>query len=170
MGQYQKRNKAFSIPLLLKILDEVEIMIKGSDTKDELNRWLVFSCYATLAYVISLRGSEVFLLDLDGLNRHMVEDNKGYFVIGLLGKIKGENNEKLHLVPCSNVTSSGIKVKNTVVQLLKFKKKTGFISGPAITKLNGKPFETRDLNDMLLYLLDNIFVQDPSLFPTEVVN
>lgn len=31
---------------------------------------VVFSCYATLSYVISLRGNEGFLLDLDGMSRH----------------------------------------------------------------------------------------------------
>ena len=126
---------------------------------------VVFSCYATLSYVISLRGNEGFLLDLDGMSRHTSGNEKKYFIVALQGKIKGETNEKSHLVPCANITSSGIDVKKVVVRLLKLKERMGFRKGPAVTTLNGKPFKARDLNDMLLLVLEisSLFLHHYSL-------
>ena len=64
-------NKDFSIELLSEILMSLERKIGGSaDDLIEKHKWVVFNSYAAMVYVVSLRGPEGLLIDLDGLNRH----------------------------------------------------------------------------------------------------
>ena len=59
---------ALSIPLLLQLITSVEERIEQSRDKKEKHTWIVFVTYTVVSYVISLRGNEDFLLDLEGLN------------------------------------------------------------------------------------------------------
>lgn len=81
MGQNTKQNKAFSTDLVLAIIEEANARIKAADSFEEKHRWIAFCCYSAISYVISLRGNEGFLLDLDGLNRHNSDSRKDYFII-----------------------------------------------------------------------------------------
>jgi hypothetical protein len=72
-------------------------------------------------YTCSLRGREGFLLDLDGLNRKFTAGGDKCVAIALLGRIKGETDDRDHLLPCVPVTSSGIDVKALVARLIEFK-------------------------------------------------
>ena len=110
-------------------------------------------------------------MDLDGLNRHNTEQlkQKEYFIIALLGKIKGEANGEAHLIPCINSTSSGIQIQKIVFRLLKQKKKLGFVDGPAISDSSGKLFHSRDINDMLISILSKLYNDSADLFPIDIV-
>ena len=123
MREIKKQNKAFSLKLMLKVLEESEKALDTSEDSEEEHRWCVFIRYITVTYVISLRGNEGFLLDLEGLNKHYLSRDQDYFVIALYGKLKGEANVGYHLVPCINTTGSGIPVRKIVYRLVKIKMK-----------------------------------------------
>jgi hypothetical protein len=53
---------SLSTELLLAYLWEVELKISDSTTIRELNRWVVIGAYSVITYVVSLWGSEGFLL------------------------------------------------------------------------------------------------------------
>jgi hypothetical protein len=53
---------SLSTELLLAYLREVELKISDSTTIRELNRWVVIGAYSVITYVVSLWGSEGFLL------------------------------------------------------------------------------------------------------------
>jgi hypothetical protein len=58
--------------------------------------------YITIAFYGSLRGSEVFLVDLHGLWEYLTELNDpeiNYVIVPLLGRFKGETGDKYHLTP-----------------------------------------------------------------------
>jgi len=128
-----------------------------------------FSAYITVAYVISLRGPEGFLLDLDGLNRHWKEENTNYIVIALLGKVKGEHHEFAHLIPCSPTMKSGINVKGILKRLLDEKRERGFTIGPAISDGEGKSWNSAMINDMLHELLMELFGTHQNLSPVDII-
>ena len=113
-----------------------------------------------MSYTISLRGNDGFLLDLDGMNRHRERNDGTYFMITLLGKIKGEHTDIAHIIPCSNITSSGINAKYSIRRV--------FSSGPAITNLKGFIHTSSKLDELLHDLLILIFEKDPSLFPPTI--
>jgi len=97
--------------LLIKVWNCIESKISSLVlTELERHHWIVFSCYVTISYVVSLHGPEGLLLDLKGLHRHW-DSSSSCVVITLLGKIKGELFSVNHLIPCKSITSSGINVK-----------------------------------------------------------
>ena len=81
----------------------------------------MFGVYITISYVISLRGSEGFLLDLKVLREINLNSNQSFLWLSLLGKLKGEAISKQHHILCVNVTSSGIDVKTRIFRLMKKK-------------------------------------------------
>ena len=78
---------------------------------DDKSRWIVFIAYIVVTYVLSLRGNEGLMLDLKSLRRNWKPDRGDHFVISLWGKLKGEISIRDHLIPCINVTRSGLGVK-----------------------------------------------------------
>ena len=173
MGGVWKPNKALSHRLLLTVLDKVEENIQvedeGIDCEDR-SRWIVFLAYIVVSYVLSLRGNEGLMLDLKGLRKNWKPDRGDHFVISLWGKLKGETSFKDHLIPCINVTSSGIGVKNIVLRLMQLKEEEGNIDGPAISDKRGRLLPTKDLDQQLLEILTDIHKKDPSLFPPSITS
>ena len=168
MGQEWVPNKALNIPLLKRLLKEVELLIAATSDKEECHDWVVFSAYVVVTYVISLRGNETFFLDLEGLHRHWTKPEKGYIILALMGRIKGEKHDLAHLIPCSNHTSSGIPVRQVIERLLRQKKRLGIVDGPAITDSKKMLFSCKDIDDKLLEILVKIYEEDPDLFPVEI--
>ena len=125
----------------------------------------MFSAYVVLSYVLSLRGNEGILLDLQGLRKHWKGDEENYFIISLFGKLKGEDGARQHLIPCINFTKSGINVKYTLSRLISLKEKAGLKSGPAISDTKGFLLDSRTLDGMLHDILLELFQENKDLFP-----
>ena len=79
--------------------------------------------------------------------------------------IKGENSIREHLIPCSNVTKSGIIVKYTVERLIACKEKENSIKGPAAFDPKDFLLSTPELDSYFHEVLMEIFEQESSLFP-----
>jgi hypothetical protein len=163
MGSDWQPNKGLSINLYLRVLEDVELRIEGAASVRELNRWIVFHSYAVVCYVLSLRGSEGLLLDLKGLHRQWGAGDGTCVVVTLQGKIKGETNDRDHLLPCVLMTSSGVNVKASLERLMAFKTRKGFADGPAISDLSGRVYSQKDLTGSLLERLE-----DRALFPVDI--
>ena len=167
MGQVWKPNRALTTELMIALLDDVESRIDGALGMDDLNSWVVFHSYAVVTYVTSLRGVEGLLLDLGGINRYW-NRRTDCVTITLLGKVKGEHGDRSHLLPCSEFTNSGIRVKLSLERLRKTKAAQGFIDGPAISGVNGKALYSRDIDDLLNEVLEEIFRTKRELFPPDI--
>jgi hypothetical protein len=102
IGQDWRPNKALSTELILSYLRQIQLKVVEAETLREENCWLVLAVYSVITYVVSLRGLEGFLLDLGGLRLHTINDNKRskYFLILLMGKVKGECHHRCHLLTC----------------------------------------------------------------------
>jgi hypothetical protein len=113
-----------------------------------------------VSYVLSLRGPEGFLLDLSGLQRYWsevhTEQQKEYMIIALRGEIKGEHNQREHLLPCSPTTGSGIDVKASINRLITLKEAQGRKSGPTISDEAGVIFSARAMDDALHEVLEHL--------------
>jgi hypothetical protein len=154
MGQDWRPNKAISVELVILVLQLAKLQALEAPTLNDQNRWLVFHSYVTVCYAMSLGGCEGFLLDLAGLNRKFNAGGTQYVVIALLGKIKGESDDRDHLLLC--------------VQLLEFKRARGQITGPAISDINGRVFSHPVMNDALLEILEVLFDSHRELFPPSI--
>lgn len=88
MDQQTKLNKAFSLPLILEILNEATNRIHSAVSLEDTHKWSIFVFYTAVSYVISLRGNEGFLLDLEVLISHNNSKQPDHFIIALLGKLR----------------------------------------------------------------------------------
>jgi hypothetical protein len=88
-----------------------------------------------VSYVVSLRGKEGLLLDLEGLHQHASTGDGSYVVITLQGTVKGESNDRDHLLPYVPSTLSDVHVKVSLKRLMEHELKLGFVDGPAISDM-----------------------------------
>ena len=114
--------------------------------------------------------SEGLLLDLGGINKYWDIGDGSYFIITLHGKIKGEQNDVAHKIPCVNVTNSGIQVKLIVDRLRKAKAEAHFYDGPAISDIKGKLLTAKDLDEMIIEILNELFITNQELFPADITD
>jgi hypothetical protein len=127
---------------------------------------------------VILAGREALLLDLEGLHRHWTpldaigwardSDGQRYVIVPLQGRVKGETNDRDHLLPCVETTSPGVQVQDSINRLMKAKAATGLLDGPAISDHAGKSYSTRDMTDSLIEILEDLYESERSLFPADV--
>ena len=170
MGQEWKPNKGMSVELLLLVLSEAGRRVEGAASVREVHRWAVFHTYSVVCYVISLRGSEGLLLDLEGLHRHWSNSEERHLIIALQGQVKGETGDRDHLLPCVSKTASGIDVRESLERLMSLKSRKGFVDGPAISDLQGQVYSTRDMSDSLFEILEDLFDSHRHLFPVDILS
>jgi hypothetical protein len=166
MGQDWRPNKAFSTELILAYLKLIDCKINDARTFGELNRWVVIGAYSVVTYVVSLRGSEGFLLDLGGLRKYAEtpSSDKSYFLIPLMGKVKGEHHDRCHLLPCTFKTESGIEPYVWIERLMRLKEKQGLIDGPAISDEKGRVLNSSTIDQGMHEILEELFMMERDLF------
>jgi hypothetical protein len=167
MGQITKRNRAMSTDLLKRMLEEIETNVEGTDGHDKRHRWVVFGAFVTISYVVSLRGTEGFLLDLRAMNKYWTTCTE-YTMIALLGRVKGEGIDRNRTLPSVNETKSGVRVRDAVGRLLDLQRAHGRTNGPAITDPSGTMYTSADLNSMFAETLEPIFDSERHLFPPDM--
>ena len=62
----------------------------------------------------------------------------------------------------------GDKCEEIVYRLMKEKEELGFVDGPAIANSNGVLLSTNKIDQMLQELLEELYLEDPSLFPPDI--
>jgi hypothetical protein len=124
--------------------------------------------FLAFCYVVGLQGPEGLLADLEGLIEQFSGTIK-YVIIPLLGRVKGEHHSKQHLIPCVSVTDSGIEVKSWMRQVLALHRIQGRTRGPIFVNKDGFQSTTaRDMNDLSLEALSEVFKKHPELFAVDI--
>jgi hypothetical protein len=168
MGQDWRPNRAISVKIMSKLLKQVRDNVKATTTNKDWERWVMAGTYFAFCYVVGLRGPEGLLADLEGLNEHFSGTSK-YVIIPLLGRVKGEHHSKQHLIPCVSVTDSGIEVESWMRQVLALHRIQGRTRGPLLLNKDGYQSTTRDMNDLFLEALSEVFKkQHPELFAVDI--
>jgi hypothetical protein len=139
MGYMSQRNQPLTvgvIPLLLNMVKE-----EAEDNEERVAAEFVkFGAAVALATCGSLRGPEVFLLDLAGLHKYVDLGKNGvmpldpmkdgtdlsgapYIVIPLIGEFKGKSGARHHLMALASVTRSGIELRGWIEKLMAVRSK-----------------------------------------------
>jgi hypothetical protein len=133
-----------------------------------------------LATCASLRGLEVFLLDLAGLQKYhdlgrdgILPDNPlktgtdllkaPYIIVTLIGEFKGELGIKHHLIALSSLTSLGIELCWWIKQLMRVRMEEGCWTGPAFGNRDGTIALMTKPNDVLHHFMKQIQEKEPQL-------
>jgi len=170
MGQVWRPNQAISIDLMHALLTRIEEKVLGSEEPDEGALWVTLGAYVVICFVVSLRGPEGLLLDLEGLDEMVNPLAQTHLIIPLLGQVKGEHHARAHLLPCVFITSSGIQVQLWLQRLVQLRTREGRKKGPAICDAEGMQLPTRVLNALFVECLCEIFEEKPELFLANIKN
>ena len=167
MGQDSRPNRALSSDLMRELLSCVEGKAVNATTIGERHTWVMAGAYFCFSYVLSLRGSEGLLTDLEGMEEHF-EGRENYVVVPLLGKFKGEHHTKQHLMSSVNVTDSGIRVRLWGTRLLAIHRSQGRTRGPAFINNKGMQSSSKEFNQLFIGCLTEIFEDNHVLFAIDI--
>ena len=170
MGQDWRPDQAVTSELMQALLGSIkEEIVENREEHDAFFLVLAGTFFAT-SYVLSLRGPEGLLLDLNALVKYMdLYRQRNCIVVGLWGQFKGEHIERSHLLPCCDETSSGIKIRRWINRAVCLSQEIGRWSGPLMLNRNGTPITSRALDDTLHRHLIKIFVERKDLFPLAAI-
>ena len=144
-----------------------QVDLPATDDLQTRHKWVMAGCYFCICFVLSLRGSEGLLADLEGMLEYFLDD-KPHVVIPRLGRFKGEDHSSQHLMQCVSVTDSGIQVKVWLVRVMAIHRALGQSTGPMFIKAGGNSQSTTsDMNVAFLECLADIFERKPELFPVD---
>ena len=167
MGQDWRPNKAISTEIMSALLSTVEQRAMGAVDIKSRFRWTMAGAYFCFCYVLSLRGSEGLLVDLEGLIE-FDDPVIDYVVIPLLGRFKGEHHTTQHLMPCVRETESGIRVEVWIKRLLTIHKAEGRQKGPALVNSSGVQFSSSEMNVLLIDCLTELYEENSSWFGLDI--
>lgn len=123
VGDVSRPNRAISIELMLAMMKRFEAQWERTYNDPERQREVIFpALFSVCAYVASLRGEEVPLLDLGetrantarGLNHR----THPHVVLSLSGRFKNEVGIFTHHIPLVPVTTSGLNVQIWIERML----------------------------------------------------
>ena len=153
---------------MLKLIKAIKGRFTLANTSEERNKWSAFLRYVVVSYVLSLRGVEGFMLDIDLTYRLRDRNDGSYQTIGLMRRVKEETHDRCHLVLWVTMTGSGIQVRKILMRHLRLKKSQGLTSGPAISNKRRKLLLSREIIKMLIEALENLYEDKPSECSLEV--
>jgi hypothetical protein len=160
MGQDVRPQLGFSVEVMLALLTRLEerwMALPNGNLKDDT---LGALAYSSLSFTNALRGNEGFKLDLSGLIAH-IDRGRGHLkfphvVAPLLGRFKGRDGERLHLLFMVPVTHSGIKVRCYLEWLVARRLEQGLLRGPAFCDQSGKEIGSGLYEDLILGVLHDL--------------
>jgi hypothetical protein len=172
MGQDVRPQLGLSIDVMTEFMNRMEM--RWQSTAGTLAQDLVgaVGAYSVLSYVASLRGNEGFLLDLFGLRQHIhkgkYDVDEPHVVAPLLGRLKGEDGERYHMLLMASETASGLKVRQWLERLVMLRERQGKYHGPAFCDEAGEVARMSDYEEIFYEILRDIQDQRPDLIAPEV--
>jgi hypothetical protein len=179
MGYTTQRQQPLSMATIIRLLTLVKE--EAEEQEHQVAREF-FKVGAAIALVVcgSLRGNKVFMLDLNGLRKHINLGKGGtlpkypmkagtdlsqapHIIIPLLGKFKGELGYKYHLMALASTTSSGIELICWMKKLIQVRQEENCTTGPGFGYKDGSVALMREYNKILQSFLAIIQQEDNNL-------
>lgn len=170
MGQIVKQDLASSVELLLALMAGIEEEAKKA-SGPRLHFLVRVAAFCVIAYAGSFRGHEVFLVEVDGLLRHLEEGRIGpqrHVVVALLGRFKTETGLHHHLTPLVAETSSRIQMRKWVDMLVSVCKREGRTNGPAFCDVRGDVLSSWAVEGVVLDTIQRVKEERPELVGPDV--
>jgi hypothetical protein len=146
MGQDVRPQLGFSVEVILMLLNMLEHgwrALPNGKLKDNTPGALA---YSSLSFINALRGNEGFKPDMCSLLGHISKgrEHVKFPHVGapFLGRFKGWDGERLHLLFMVPVTHSGIKIRCYLEWLAERREEKGFFHDPAFCDQKGEEIES----------------------------
>ena len=167
MGQDWRPDQAITPELMIALLDHLEHLIINATRQEDAYFMVMAGAYFITCFILSLRGPEGLLLDLEGILKHGdAQSHKDCVVIVLWGQVKGEHIERSHLLPSINTTRSGLQVRRWIRRAIVLAQDNARNRGPLMVHKNGVNIKLKQLDDLLHQTLTAIYSISPELFPS----
>jgi hypothetical protein len=176
MGRVIKQDMGLSVPILLKILENLEIDFQDQVTSKKRRRQIVMlGACLVIGFCDALRGNEIFLVEGSNLCRYMMKGKEHaipHVIIPLMGRFKGETGERNVIRLLSRSTASGIHIGRWVDRLAMVLKAEGrdclSQPGPAFCDERGFVLQTHKVNEWFHEELARVQDAHSELIHTEV--
>jgi hypothetical protein len=179
MGYATRRQQPLSIATIIRLLELVKEEAEDQEQRVAREFFKVGAAIA-LAVCGSLRGNEVFMLDLNGLRKHLSLGKEGtlpkdpmkvgtdlsqapHIIIPLLGEFKGELGFRYHLMSLASTTSSGIELRWWMEKLIQVRQEENCTAGPGFGHKDGSVALMREYDEVLQSFLSVIQQEDNDL-------
>ena len=85
-----------------------------------------------------------------------------------MGQIKGESNDSCHLLPCINVTGSGLNERFITHLHMTLKESQGLNNGLAVLDIHGTILNYNDIDQLLINILEEMYDKSSEGFPAKI--
>ena len=165
MPQKVVRNKALVSDIVAPLLDRMEEELVDPETEDNRRRELIMAGgYIAVTFGFSLRGNEGFWVDamrlIRGLELGCHSGDKNHVVVSLVGKFKGEEGDRMHVLCLANITSSGIRIRNWLERVAGILQQEGLTRGPAFCDKEGYMLSATDIESVFHPFLIEMQLED----------
>ncbi len=151
MGQDVRQDWAITLAAMGALMQCFDRDWEVATTWEQRNEIAVCAAYSVIAFCGSFRGNKVFLVDLAGLRKYWRElEGQEHAIVPLLGRYKGEQHSRYHLVPMAVRTNSGLEVKLWIDRLVRVKEEKGHMQGPAFQDGRGVLVSARWLEGKIM--------------------
>ena len=179
IGFASEANKPLHIQIMVKTLNMIKEEASRQSTRIANELYKVGAAVA-VSQAGSLRGPETFMLDLAGIRKHIMLGKHGtmpdkpldlgtdlfdapHVYLALIGKFKGENGVREHLVPVASESLSGLETRWWIEKLIEVQESEGHIAGPAFGRPDGSIAPMAEYDDILHTFLKEIQVENNDL-------
>ena len=169
MGQIRYQNEPLTPGIILG-LDAI-ITAEWMNTTDQAHKEKLeeLMCFILIGFGCSLRGEEVPLVSLRGLNKFWDETwaaDDPYIMITLYGRFKGETGFRWHCLPISDLSRSRLPFRKWISTLLQRRVEIqGRSKGWLFVKKDGRTrAQIRDYDALFLQYLELLRDRQPELF------
>ena len=184
MGHESKADKSLDIRAILRLIEMIKAAAEAMEPVNSAaaNELWKLGAGIVVGVIGSLRGPEIWMLDLAGIRRYIklgCEEgrvlpkhpfrkgsdilNPPHVYLALLGHFKGEEHTREHLVIVCSTSSSGIQARWWLEKLIEVREKEGFSHGPAFGKADGSLVSSFDMNALLRHYLLEVQKEDGNL-------
>jgi hypothetical protein len=159
MGQDVRSQLGFSIQVMKEMIKRLEALLNILPPCEEKDNVLgSILVYLLISYCNALRGNKGFKLDLGGLRKHL---NLGqnhmtlHCVAPLLGRFKGGDGERYHLLLMVSEIASGLEPRRWIDLLVLCQERQGFFQGPAFVDSQGEEIRLGKYEALILGVLQD---------------
>ena len=179
MGYATKANKALHINVILRLL---ELVHKEAEEAEQslANEYFKFGAAVVVGVCASLRGPDIFKMDLAGIREFVHLGREGitpsnpmkkgtdltgapHILLAFLGKFKGKVGFQQHLVAVASCTQSGLEARWWVEKLIQIRQAEDCIHGPAFGTTAARAATCREYDAKLHFFFEMIQQEDNSL-------
>jgi hypothetical protein len=172
MGDNVQQDLGLTADIMVKLLERLELEWKVTEKDGEERLWITqLGVFCLAGYARALRGEEITKIELGGVRKHFVDGGTSatpHVMFTLVGRFKGEQGGRHHLMPVAAITGSGLEVRKWTERLIQAKEKRGVVTGFMFARRDGSRAKSSDFEmdiaDRLIWVQNHY----PGVIPREV--